>query len=51
MEPVFMILGQSAAAAAAMAIDAGLAVQNVPYDKLRERLLADGQVLEYRPGQ
>ncbi len=48
MEPVFMILGQSAATAAALAIDAGLAVQEVPYDRLRARLLADGQVLEYR---
>jgi hypothetical protein len=47
MEPVFMILGQSAATAAALAIDAGQAVQEVPYPKLRERLLADGQVLEY----
>ena len=46
MEPVFMILGQSAATAAAMAIDGGIAVQDVPYAKLRERLLADGQVLE-----
>jgi len=46
MEPVFMILGQSAATAAAMAIDDGLAVQDVPYPKLRERLLKDGQVLE-----
>jgi len=48
MEPVFMILGQSAATAAAMAIDAGIPVQDVPYDKLRTRLLADGQVLEYQ---
>jgi hypothetical protein len=47
MEPVFMILGQSAATAAALAIDGKLAVQDVPYAKLRERLLADGQVLEY----
>ncbi len=47
MEPVFMILGQSAATAAALAIDGGLAVQQVPYDALRERLLADGQVLEF----
>ncbi len=47
MEPVFMILGQSAATAAAMAIDGKLAVQDVPYDKLRARLLADGQVLEF----
>jgi len=47
MEPVFMILGQSAATAAAMALDADQAVQDVPYEKLRERLLADGQVLKY----
>jgi hypothetical protein len=49
MEPVFMILGQSAATAAAMAIDAKSALQDVPYAKLRERLLADGQVLETPP--
>jgi hypothetical protein len=48
MEPVFMIIGQSAATAAAMAIDAEIAVQDVPYAKLRERLLKDGQVLEFR---
>ena len=48
MEPVFMILGQSAATAAVMAMEAGLTVQDVPYEKLRERLLADGQVLEYK---
>ena len=49
MEPVFMILGQSAATAAAQAIDAGVAVQDVDYAKLRERLLADKQVLEKPP--
>jgi hypothetical protein len=47
MEPVFMILGQSAATAAVLAIDGNLAVQDVPYAALRERLLADGQVLEH----
>lgn len=46
MEPVFMILGQSAATAAAMAIDGKMVVQDVPYQKLRERLLQDGQILE-----
>ena len=45
MEPVFMILGQSAATAAALAIDGGTSVQAVAYERLRERLLADGQVL------
>jgi hypothetical protein len=48
MEPVFMILGQSAATAAVLAIDGKMAVQDVPYEKLRVRLLTDGQVLEYR---
>jgi len=47
MEPVFMILGQSAATAAVMAIDAKIPVQDVPYAKLRERLLRDGQILEH----
>jgi FAD dependent oxidoreductase len=47
MEPVFMILGQSSATAAVMAIDGKLAVQDVLYAKLRERLLQDKQVLEY----
>ena len=47
MEPVFMILGQSAATAASMAIDAETAVQDVPYEQLKERLLADEQVLEF----
>ena len=46
MEPVFMVLGQSAATAAALAIDGGTAVQDVPYARLRERLLKDGQILE-----
>jgi hypothetical protein len=46
MEPVFMILGQSAATAAALAIDKNVPVQDVRYAELRERLLADGQILE-----
>jgi len=45
-----MILGQSAATAAALAIDGRLAVQDVSYDALRARLLADGQVLAYAAG-
>jgi hypothetical protein len=47
MEPVFMVLGQSAATAAALAIDAGVPVQQVDYAKLRERLLGDKQVLDW----
>lgn len=45
MEPVFMVLSQSAATAACIAIDEKLPVQKVPYEKLRTRLLADGQKL------
>ena len=47
MEPVFMVLGQSAATAACQALDAGVAVQDLPYAPLRDRLLADGQVLAW----
>ncbi|QDT50914.1 FAD dependent oxidoreductase [Symmachiella dynata] len=46
MEPVFMILGQSTATAAVMAIDEGLAVQDVSAAKLQKELLKRGQVLE-----
>ena len=46
MEPVFLILGQSAATAAVLAIERGVAVQDLEYGALRARLLADGQVLE-----
>ena len=46
MEPVFMILGQSAATAAVQAIDGKVAVQDVDYDKLKEQLLKDKQKLE-----
>jgi hypothetical protein len=42
-----MIMGQSAATAACMAIDDKLPEQKVDYKKLRERLLADKQVLEW----
>ena len=45
MEPVFMILGQSAATVASMAIAASTAVQDVDYDALRAKLIADGQRL------
>jgi hypothetical protein len=47
VEPVFMILGQSAGTAAALAIDAGVPVQRLDYAKLRQRLLADGQLLTW----
>ncbi len=46
MEPVFMILGQSAATAAVFAIEDEVPVQEVSYEKLASRLSEDGQVLE-----
>ena len=47
MEPVFMVLGQSAATAAIHAIDEKVSIQKVDYAKLRARLLADKQVLAW----
>ncbi|MBN7812610.1 FAD-dependent oxidoreductase [Algoriphagus sp. H41] len=46
MEPVFMILGQSAAAAASLAIDGDIAVQDLDYEALRKVLLEEKQILE-----
>lgn len=46
MEPVFMILGQSAGTAAALALEGQMAVQDVEYDILKQRLLADNQILQ-----
>ncbi|MCH5374010.1 MAG: FAD-dependent oxidoreductase, partial [Planctomycetes bacterium] len=47
MEPVFMVLGQSAATAAAHAIDEQVAVQQIDPAKLQRRLLADKQILAW----
>ena len=49
MEPVFMILGQSATTAAAHAISENVPVQEIDLAKLRERLLTDKQVLDRAP--
>jgi len=46
MEPVFMILGQSAATAACLAIDFDQTVQEVNYNLLRKQLIADHQILD-----
>jgi hypothetical protein len=45
MEPVFMILGQSAATLAVMALEEKSNIHDIPYEKLRTQLLKDGQVL------
>lgn len=47
MEPVFMVLGQSAATAAFEAIRTGTSVQQVAVPALQKRLRADGQRLEW----
>jgi hypothetical protein len=46
MEPVFMILGQSAATAAVLAINNKVKPQSLPYSILQAQLLKDGQRLE-----
>lgn len=47
MEPVFMILGQSAATAAVLAIENKISPQKLPYEKLQRVLLKDRQKLEF----
>jgi hypothetical protein len=47
MEPVFMVLGQSAATAAVQAIEQGTTVQKIDAARLKERLIADKQMLDF----
>ena len=47
MEPVYMMLGQSAGTVAALAIEKNIGINELPYDEVKTRLLADGQILEY----
>jgi Zn-dependent protease len=47
MEPVFMILGQSAGTAASFAIENSVPVLDVDYGKLKEHLLAGRQRLSF----
>jgi hypothetical protein len=46
MEPVFMVLGQSAAIAASLAIDSKIPVQEVKYEELQKLLLKNNQRLK-----
>jgi hypothetical protein len=46
MEPVFMVLSQSAAIAADLCLKDNLSVQSLPYETLRPALVKAGQVLE-----
>ena len=45
MEPVFMVLGQSSAIIASLAIDKGKAVQDLEYDGIKKVLLQQDQIL------
>ena len=47
MEPVWMILGQSAASAACLAIDESCSAQDVDYGALKRKLEAAGQILKW----
>ena len=51
MEPVFMVLAQSAATAAAQAIDQNSDVQKIDDAKLKARLIEDKQVLDIVPSR
>nr|WP_299384182.1 FAD-dependent oxidoreductase [Allomuricauda sp.] len=46
MEPVFMTLGQSSAIIANLSIDQGKAVQELDYNRLKNELINQGQILE-----
>ena len=46
IEGAWMVIGQSAGIAGALSAKENVAVQSLPYAKLRERLLAQGQILE-----
>ncbi len=46
MEPVFMILGQSAGAASVIAVEENTSVQEVSYEQLKKTLISKGQILE-----
>jgi hypothetical protein len=48
MEPVFMILGQSAGTVAAMALEKKNSIYDLNYEKIREKLITGRQILEYK---
>jgi hypothetical protein len=47
MEPVFMILGQSAGTIASLALKQKKNIHDLTYGEIKEQLIADGQILEY----
>ena len=51
MEPQYMVLGQSSALAACVAIDLNIPVQKVPYQRLLKLLLANAQILDLQDSE
>jgi hypothetical protein len=47
MEPVFMILGQSAGTVASLAIEKNKSIYDLMYDEIKSQLESDGQILQY----
>ena len=47
MEPVFMILGQSAGTVASMSLKNRKGIHDLTYEDIRKQLIIDGQILEY----
>ena len=47
MEPVFMILGQSAGTVASLALKSKKNIHDLTYDEIKKQLISDGQILEY----
>ncbi len=47
MEPVFMILGQSAGTIASLALEKKKSIYELDYEEIKARLEADGQILKY----
>ena len=48
LEPIFMMLGQVAGTAAALAHGTRTSLHNLPYDQLRRQLLTDHQILDWK---
>lgn len=46
MEPVFMILGQSAGTVAALALEKNIGIHDVSYYEIKNKLIHDGQIIE-----
>jgi hypothetical protein len=46
MEPVFMILGQSAGIIASMSVDKKVSIHDLSFDEIKSKLEQSGQILK-----